>query len=90
MAKRTTGKHHHDESSESENENEPAKIFHRRLSTNGKSAVSNATTGTIWYFDNFISLESIHVLYRLEVVQFYVRRLCLVGKLIKFQFDPDR
>lgn len=40
MARRTTAKHHHDESSESENETEPAKIFHRRLSTNVKSSVS--------------------------------------------------
>lgn len=43
MAKRTTArsKHHHEESSESENETEPAKIFHRKLSTNAKSAVSS-------------------------------------------------
>jgi hypothetical protein len=32
--------HHHDESSESDVETEPAKIFHRRLSTNIKSSVS--------------------------------------------------
>lgn len=41
MAKRLTpSKQHHEESSESENETEPAKIFHRRLSTNAQSSVS--------------------------------------------------
>lgn len=44
MAKSTTAKIHHDESSEyeSEYETEPAKIFHRRLSTQNyvKSTVS--------------------------------------------------
>lgn len=47
MAKRTTAKHHHEESSESENETEPAKIFHRRLSTNVKSSVSIIDGGNI-------------------------------------------
>lgn len=44
MAKSTTAKIHHDESSEyeSEYETEPAKVFHRRLSTQNyvKSTVS--------------------------------------------------
>jgi hypothetical protein len=43
MAKRTTFKHN-EESSESENETEPSKSFHRRcLSTNVKSCVSIIT-----------------------------------------------
>lgn len=49
MAKRTIAKHHHEESSESENETEPAKIFHRRLSTNAKSSVSDRNLFALFY-----------------------------------------
>jgi hypothetical protein len=59
MAKRlSTGKHHHEESSESENETEPAKIFHRRLSANAKSSVSTIERFSFINLTTSVSLPS--------------------------------
>lgn len=67
MAKRTTlsAKHHHEESSESENETEPAKIFHRRVSANAKSSVSTEELSFITL--TCPALESIDNPHRLRV-----------------------
>lgn len=78
MAKRLTAKHHHEESSESENETEPAKIFHRRLSTNVKSSVSialNSQPPDIKSIVNPQRAVCVHKTYRWA---------------IKFRFDPDK
>lgn len=84
MEKRlSTGKQHHEESSESENETEPAKLFHRRLSTNAKSSVSIGTSCYVKLDSSFLHDKR---------TNFRIQR-CLNTeneKLIKFQFDPVR